>query len=147
MVISHPETLSQANPEMFILGTLYPVMLTYKLTTIPLLLGVLPSLRSVAYKLRCGFQSQLLRLLGTSVSIKIMKEASLTDCCVIQWGHIKDTVGLVHCRCSKERELFLYFPKFSGLGVILNARSIYFDIPDYSISTRYLAPLGYSCPN
>ena len=43
-------------------------MLTYKLTTTPLLLGSLPSLRSVAYILRCVFQSQLLSLLGTSVS-------------------------------------------------------------------------------
>ena len=48
---------------------------------------------------------------------------------------------------SKERELFLYFPRFSGLGVILNANGIYFDIPDYSISTCCLAPLGYSYLN
>lgn len=116
MVISHPETLSQTNPEMFILGTLWPVMLTYKLTTIPLLLGVLPSLHSVAYKLRCGFQSQLLRLLGTSVSIKIMKQASPTDCCVIQWGHVKDAIGLAHCRYSKEGNCFFISQNFQVLG-------------------------------
>lgn len=76
-----------------------------------------------------------------------MKQASPADCCVIHWGHVNDTLELAHCRYSKERELFLYFPRFSGLGVILNANGIYFHIPDYSISTCYLAPLGYSCPN
>lgn len=147
MLISHPETLSQTNPEMFTLSTLWPVMLTYKLTTTPLLLGSLPSLHSVAYILRCVFQSQLLRLLGTSVSHRD-HETDLPHWLLCDsLGHVNNTVGPAHFRYSKERELFLYFPRFSGLGVILNANGIYFDIPDYSISTCCLAPLGYSCLN